>query len=223
MRTEGMLRSHRIRKGRFSNQDGTALVELALVLPLVMLLLLGMVDFGKAFNEWIDETHLANGAARLAAVNYCPDVTNAWASGGDCGWANKGCPLIPTTQDGCVAWYVAKDADIAELKPGGSSCPSGPTLPGRCQDSYAQGQNAARVCVTYPNSSATPGDPVRVVVTVKYRYLNYLGNRAGLLSQTLSGQATMRLESAPSAAAGVSASSTPISANCYPGSQVAGT
>jgi hypothetical protein len=49
-----------------------ALVEFALVLPLVMLLLLGTIDFGKAFTMWIDETHLANQAGRYAAVNKAP-------------------------------------------------------------------------------------------------------------------------------------------------------
>ena len=33
---------------------GTALAELALVLPLLLVLIMGMLDFGKAFNEWID-------------------------------------------------------------------------------------------------------------------------------------------------------------------------
>ena len=32
----------------------------------------GMLDFGKAFNYWIDETHLANEGARWAAVNTNP-------------------------------------------------------------------------------------------------------------------------------------------------------
>jgi len=54
---------------RLKSDRGVALVEFALVLPLVMLLLLGMVDFGKAFTMWIDETHLASAAARYAAVN----------------------------------------------------------------------------------------------------------------------------------------------------------
>ena len=40
------------------------------VLPLLMMLLLGMLDFGKAFNSWIDETHMANVGARLASVGY---------------------------------------------------------------------------------------------------------------------------------------------------------
>ena len=55
------------------------MVEFALVLPLLLLLVLAMADFGKAFNYWIDETHLANEGARLAVVNgspgTCPDGT----------------------------------------------------------------------------------------------------------------------------------------------------
>lgn len=54
------------------NEAGAALVEFVLVLPLVLLLLLGMLDLGKAFNYWIDETHLANEGARFAAVNKNP-------------------------------------------------------------------------------------------------------------------------------------------------------
>jgi TadE-like protein len=54
------------------NEDGAALVEFVLVLPLLLLLLLGMLDLGKAFNYWIDETHLANEGARYAAVNKNP-------------------------------------------------------------------------------------------------------------------------------------------------------
>jgi hypothetical protein len=48
------------------------MVEFALVLPLLLLLVLAMADFGKAFNYWIDATHLANEGARLAAVNGAP-------------------------------------------------------------------------------------------------------------------------------------------------------
>jgi Flp pilus assembly protein TadG len=53
-------------------ESGVALIEFALVLPLLLALLFGMLDFGKAFNYWIDQTHLANEAARWAAVNKNP-------------------------------------------------------------------------------------------------------------------------------------------------------
>jgi hypothetical protein len=54
------------------NEAGTALVEFALVLPLFLVMLLGLVDFGKGLNYWIDQTHLANQAARFAVVDRNP-------------------------------------------------------------------------------------------------------------------------------------------------------
>jgi hypothetical protein len=50
---------------------GQALVEFALILPIFVLLLLGVVDFGRAFNYKNDMTSLANQAARFAEVNQC--------------------------------------------------------------------------------------------------------------------------------------------------------
>lgn len=57
---------------RLAGQNGAVLVEFALVLPLLLLLLIGTVEFGRAFNYWIDENHLANVAARWAAVDKNP-------------------------------------------------------------------------------------------------------------------------------------------------------
>src|SRR5918912_12141 len=57
---------------RCRDERGVALTEMALVLPLLLLLILGMIDFGKAINYWIDDTHLANQGACLAVVNNYP-------------------------------------------------------------------------------------------------------------------------------------------------------
>jgi Flp pilus assembly protein TadG len=48
------------------------MVEFALVLPVLCVLVFGMLDFGRALNYWIDETHLANEGARWAAVDRNP-------------------------------------------------------------------------------------------------------------------------------------------------------
>jgi len=53
-------------------ERGVAIAELALVLPVVLLILFGILDFGKALNYWIDQTHLANEGARWAVVNKNP-------------------------------------------------------------------------------------------------------------------------------------------------------
>jgi hypothetical protein len=58
--------------GENARQRGAVLVEFALVLPLLLLLLLGIAELGRVFNYWIDQTHLANVAARWAAVDRNP-------------------------------------------------------------------------------------------------------------------------------------------------------
>lgn len=60
------------RFARLREDAGAALVEYALVLPLLLLLVMGMLDFGRAINYWLDTTHLANEAARYAAVDRDP-------------------------------------------------------------------------------------------------------------------------------------------------------
>lgn len=57
-------------------ESGQALVEFALVIPIVLVILLGLGWFGIALNDWIDETHLVNEAARFAAVDQPCIVAN---------------------------------------------------------------------------------------------------------------------------------------------------
>ena len=95
-----MLRTHKTdKRGRLRGERGAALAELAIVIPLLLVLLFGMIEFGRVFTSWIDQTHLANEGARLAAVNYCPDSTQT-----DCGWTARGCPVSGAA---CWAWYVS--------------------------------------------------------------------------------------------------------------------
>ena len=55
-----------------SAQDGQALVEFALVLPILLALVLGIVEFALALNTQGDETHIASEIARYATVNQNP-------------------------------------------------------------------------------------------------------------------------------------------------------
>src|SRR3954451_24649413 len=85
-----------------ADERGVALVEFVLVLPMILLLLLGMIDVGKAVNYWNDETHLANEAARSAAVNR---------------------RIVPTE---LINETVRNEADSAELRNGGTGSVSSP-------------------------------------------------------------------------------------------------
>lgn len=86
------------------DERGQALVEFALVLPLLLLLIFGMLDFGKAFNYWSDATHLTAEGARFAAVNRKPDPADARS----------------------LQLQILDQADTAELRNGGGSSVTAP-------------------------------------------------------------------------------------------------
>jgi hypothetical protein len=174
---------------KMTDSSGTALAELALVIPLLLVLLLGMIDFGKAFNEWIDETHLANEGARLASVGY-PAIA---------GTCNGATAPNPNT---CLAQYIQESADLPELKSG------------RTGNAYVGSQDAARVCISYPTNPVTStkgqvGDPVEVTVRTTYHWLNYLVKQVDLGATPIEGKATMRLERKASSTAAAATT-------CYP-------
>ena len=55
-------------KSRFRREDGQALVEFAIVLPLLALLIFGIAQFGLLFRDYLAITDAARVAARAAAV-----------------------------------------------------------------------------------------------------------------------------------------------------------
>ncbi len=60
------------------HEKGQALVEFALVLPLFVLLLLAVVQFGITFNHYLAVTDAARAGARRAAVaRFSPSPTDA--------------------------------------------------------------------------------------------------------------------------------------------------
>lgn len=60
----------------FRREEGQAMVEMALVLPILLLLLLGIVEFGRVFNAFISVAHVSREAARAAALGSSdPEIT----------------------------------------------------------------------------------------------------------------------------------------------------
>ncbi len=53
---------------RFRNDDGQAIVEFVIVLPVLVLLIFGITQFGLAFRNYISITDAARVGARAAAV-----------------------------------------------------------------------------------------------------------------------------------------------------------
>jgi Flp pilus assembly protein TadG len=74
----------------FRSQRGTAVVEFALVAPILFLLVIGILDFGRALNYYNDLTQISGQGARAAAISRNPDGSSiGQAAGtvddGDCG------------------------------------------------------------------------------------------------------------------------------------------
>jgi hypothetical protein len=64
---------HRRAARRLGIERGQALVEFALIAPLFLMIVVGIIQFGVAINYWFDMQRLANQGARWAAVNAYPD------------------------------------------------------------------------------------------------------------------------------------------------------
>jgi Flp pilus assembly protein TadG len=93
--------------GRFRtlrrDQQGTALVEFALIALPLFLILFGIIDFGRALNYYNDMTQLAGQGARFAAVNQEP-----------CKTGQAGCTAGNAT--GSFQQDLSKWSDSPELK-----------------------------------------------------------------------------------------------------------
>ena len=150
-------------------ERGAALTEFALVLPILLLLLLGMIDFGKAISYWIDETHLANEGARWAAVN-----------------SNPGSGAGKTLQQ-----YILDQADSGELH-GDVQGTQQTTHSAAVKICFYKASDGS------PLTTGAVGDTVEVIVRYDYNWLHYLTARAGIgPSTTITGKSAMRLEAPP--------------------------
>jgi Flp pilus assembly protein TadG len=90
-------------------EDGQALVEFALVAPLLLVILLGVLSFGKAFNYWNDANQLSAEGARFAAVNRKPAPANPASlqqqirlQGDTAELRNGGTSDVPTPSQVCI-------------------------------------------------------------------------------------------------------------------------
>jgi Flp pilus assembly protein TadG len=57
---------------RIRGESGQSIVEFAIILPLVVVVILALADFGRALFMYLEAEHAASDAARLAAVDYAP-------------------------------------------------------------------------------------------------------------------------------------------------------
>ena len=164
-------------RDRARAETGTAMVEMALVLPVLLLIILGVVDFGRAVNYWNDTNQLAGEGARHAAVNRNPG-----------------------TADGLtLQQYIQCRAENREVRGPGVVCDGDEVYEDPRADSDSV-QTRLKVCIT-ADEGVTVGSPITVRVETRYYVIPLIRDaiedtfgEEGWGSIGLSGEATMRLE-----------------------------
>jgi Flp pilus assembly protein TadG len=136
-------------------QSGQAITEFAIVVPILLTIVFGIIDFGRAINYQNDETHVANLAARYAAVGALPTY-------GACGTNTLGANATLTAFIDC---QLGLDSGALVNGSGGGNGPS-----------------AVSVCISIP--SDTQFNPVTVKLTTQYQWLPFLKLSTSSISGT---------------------------------------
>ena len=175
------------------------MVEMALIMPILLVIVLGIVDFGKGMNYWNDANQLAADAARFAAVNKNP--------GDD----------TPETADDDFRNWIRMQADTEELEAGiaegdplpDGSCPTNTTPQGPlCRKVSSSTPRGLRVCIGKPGQGTLAegdlevGQPIEVVVETSYTLIPFVDHIPFLTEAQdstfgqvkIRGSAVMRLE-----------------------------
>jgi len=180
---------------KLRSADGSEIAEVAVVLPLVFMLLLGIVWFGRAFNIYSTIQQAAQQGAIAAARNSCATCGNATVPDG----AVSGCPV---TAPGSVTYAIetvmcASNIDPTQI-PANSNPPSpvscvNPPLPATCTS--PGNITICRQTLLNTPVSATQPPQCGIVVSFQYPFKFYFpGTSLNLQQITLSAQAQSRME-----------------------------
>ncbi len=159
---------------RRERESGQALVEFALILPLFLMIVVGVIQFGVALNYWLDMQRIANQGARWAVVNAYPNCPRTGPP--------SVCPS-PNTNYPDLLHYQLADERISE---------------GEVIEPYICFPDPTGV-----GGAPTVGDPVTVRMERNFNFLSivtffeHAGGVDKALSVNLHASATMRLEQDP--------------------------
>src|ERR1700687_6006111 len=158
--------------GLVRNEQGAALLEFAIVLPLLVVFVVGIYDFSGAFNQKQKIEQAAQEGAIIAAAQPMSDIQSSSGN--------------PESLQ-AVATVVFNSLAASGVVPNGTCTPpgtaSGPTDPGLAWTYKISGCNSAYpsedlvividrgwVCASGPACASAPPVAVGTVVTVTYQY-----------------------------------------------------
>jgi hypothetical protein len=183
---------------QLGSTDGAEIAEAAMVLPLVFMLLLGIVWFGRAFNIYSTIQQAAQQGAITAARESCATCGNTTAPDGTV----TTCPV--TGSPGSVTYAIetvmcASNLDPTQIpansnRPAPLFCtnpPSLPTLPSGCSTGNI---TICRNALLNPPAGAQPAQ-CGTIVSFQYPFQFYLPfTSLNMQNITLSAQAQSRME-----------------------------
>ncbi len=179
-----MLNIQRIAR-KLGSADGAEIAEAALVLPLVFMLLLGIIWFGRAFNIYSTIQQAAQQGAITAARATCATCP-----------ADNTFPTNATVQATVEAVLKSSNLDPAQIPanppPSPLSCTSPPTPP--CTTTSDNITICRQVLLNSPASATQPAQ-CGTLVSFQYPFQFYLPFTSLNLQQiVLSAQAQSRME-----------------------------
>jgi len=121
-----------------SSEGGSAMVELALLAPVLVFLMTGTFDFGRALYEQYRLTAAANTGAQYAVYQLSPNVNGSWQT------------LSASSGSGSIASIVQQNANNSSLTVAPVEC-NCPSSTGVCSTA-AGGKN---VCTVGESGSGT--------------------------------------------------------------------
>jgi Flp pilus assembly protein TadG len=168
---------------QLANADGAEIAEAAMVLPLVFMLLLGIIWFGRAFNIYSTIQQAAQQGAITAARSSCATCGNAQAA------------------DSAVTGVVeaimnSSNLDVSQIKASTLSTPP------PCASPYPVGSctpepDKVTVCRNVQLNPPATTQPVQCGTVVMFQYpfaFNFPGTSLNMQQIILSAQAQSRME-----------------------------
>ena len=120
------MHPHRRLARRTRRESGQAYVEFALVLPLLLLIVLGIIQFGNAFRTYITLTDAVRVGARQAAVSRSIDPESARvplveakikAAAASLDPSKLNITVTPKDAGGAPGWYASGDVTVRASYP----------------------------------------------------------------------------------------------------------
>lgn len=137
----------RLRRTAYRDQRGTSLVEFALIAPLLLLLLIGIVDVARIVNAYVTVSHASREGAHWASLHPISTPTEVVQKA----IAPRVIPLNPTTPVPMAVQVEYYDAVTATFKPFSASAGN----PGVPKSSPGPKPVPVRVSVDYQISTVT--------------------------------------------------------------------